>query len=187
MDSLYESLVEMQTTLRRAEIQSAAIGALAVGVWGRGRTTKDVDVKVLLTRKEAARLVEAVGPEYKCLNDDAVKMLERLGFAFFCDRAGNRIDLLLADTGFDDIAIARAVKVEVGPGLWATVCTAEDLIVYKLISTRPRDFEDARNVLMRQGNTLHLDYIAKWLRLFEEALDDSTLVSNFRQMSRLIR
>ena len=43
MDSLYESLAAIQRRLSQEGIPSVAIGALAVGVWGRGRTTNDVD------------------------------------------------------------------------------------------------------------------------------------------------
>jgi hypothetical protein len=83
LDSLYRSLVEVQATLRRANIQSAAVGALSVAVWGRGRTTKDVDVKVLLTPEDAARLLEVVRPNYECLGDeDPLTMLKSLGFVF---------------------------------------------------------------------------------------------------------
>jgi hypothetical protein len=88
---------------------------------------------------------------------------EELRLRILSDRAGNRVDLLLAETGFDDVAIPRAVELDVSPGLRARVCTAEDVIIYKLISTRPRDFEDARNVVLRQGKVLDQGHILKWL------------------------
>lgn len=56
----------------------------------------------------------------------------------------------------------------------------EDLIIYKLVSTRPRDHEDAAGVVRRQGDALDDRYILQWLELLERALDDSTLVGEFR-------
>jgi hypothetical protein len=56
------------------------------------------------------------------------------------------------------------------------------LILYKLISTRPRDHEDARSVIRRQGDALDDRYVLDWLRQFELALDDSTLVAEYRRL-----
>lgn len=61
---------------------------------------------------------------------------------------------------------------------------AEDLVIYKLISTRLRDHEDAGTVVLRQGSALDAPYVEGWLRQFELALDDSTLVDTFRGMLR---
>ncbi len=72
------------------------------------------------------------------------------------DASGTRVDLLLADMGFDEVAIGRAVEVEV--------------------------HVDAENVAMRQGKRLDRDYVNYWLRQFELALDDSTLVESFSRM-----
>jgi hypothetical protein len=46
----------------------------------------------------------------------------------------------LADTAYDEEAIHRAVEMEVLPGQKARLCTAEDLVIYKLIYkiARPR-------------------------------------------------
>ncbi len=67
-------------------------------------------------------------------------------------------------------------------GLKAHICSAEDLIIYKLISTRTRDREDAASVVRRQENTLDDEYVLQWLREFEQALDDSTLVADYQHM-----
>ncbi len=56
---------------------------------------------------------------------------------------------------------------------------AEDLIIYKLISIRPHDHEDVRGVVLHQGPDLDDGYVLDWLRQFEVALDDSTLVPEY--------
>lgn len=56
--------------------------------------------------------------------------------------------------------------------------------LYKLIATRPRDREDAAGVVRRQGDSLDHAYVETWLRQFERALDDSTLVAAYRQLRR---
>jgi hypothetical protein len=64
------------------------------------------------------------------------------------------------------------------------LCSPEDLLIYKLISTRPRDHEDARGVVQRQADSLDDAYIIGWLKQFEAAFDDSTLVSTYHQLRR---
>lgn len=184
MENLFESLVALQDRLRRAGIFSAVIGGVAVGVWGEPRVTRDVDVKVLLGRDDAPRLLEVIAPDYIPLQADPLRALTHTGILFARDRLGTRLDLLLADTGFDAAAIRRALPVELQPGLVAHVCSAEDLIVYKLVSTRLRDHEDAASIVRRQGDALDDAYVLDWLRQFEQALDDSTLVAEYWRMRR---
>lgn len=180
MDSLVDSLVALQAHLDRANIQSIAIGGMAVSVWGVPRLTRDVDVKILLTRDDATRLLKALPAEYRLLAREPLATLERNAMLFVLDPAGHRLDLLLADIGFDEIAIQRGVSIEVRPGVTARFCTAEDLLVYKLIAARPQDHLDVTNVIRRQGTELDVAYVEGWLKQFELALDDSTLIGTFR-------
>ena len=42
--------------------------------------------------------------------------------------------------------------------------------------------DDAESVVRRQGEALDDEYVLTWLRRFEQALDDSTLVATYRRM-----
>jgi len=182
MQSLFQSVVSLQARLRETGILSAVIGGIAVAVWGDPRVTRDVDVKVLLGRDMAPRLLEAIGPDYIPLQPDPLTALVRSGVLFVQDAYGTRLDLLLADVSFDSEAIQRAREVTLQPGLVALICSPEDLIVYKLISTRQRDHDDAESVIRRQGDALDDHYVLTWLGRFEQALDDSTLVATYRRL-----
>jgi hypothetical protein len=182
VENLFQSVVALQEQLRQAGILSAVIGGVAVGVWGEPRVTRDVDVKVLLGRDAAPRLLEAISPDYVPLQADPLAALTRTGVLFVQDAQGTRLDLLLSDVSFDAEAIQRARDVTLQPGRVASVCSPEDLIVYKLISTRQRDHDDAESVVRRQGDALDDEYVLTWLRRFEQALDDSTLVATYRTM-----
>jgi len=182
VENLFQSVVALQDRLREAGILSAVIGGVAVGVWGEPRVTRDVDVKVLLGRDAAPRLLEVISPDYVSLQADPLAALTRTGVLFVQDAQGTRLDLLLSDVSFDAEAIRRARDVTLQPGLVASVCSPEDLIVYKLISTRQRDHDDAESVIRRQGDALDDGYVLTWLRRFEQALDDSTLVATYGRM-----
>lgn len=184
MNQLYRALTRLQKRLADGGIPSAIIGGIAVSIWSRPRATYDIDVKVLLKRDEAERLVNVLGEDYSSLQDDPLDALQRHGILFVKDETGIRLDLQLADTSFDESAIRRAKLIELESGLDARICTAEDLIIYKMISTRLQDRVDVENVARRQGNKLDDRYVLRWLRLFEQALDDSTLVATYQRLRR---
>lgn len=71
-----------------------------------------------------------------------------------------------------------------GIELHVRLCSPEDLILYKLISTRPRDCDDIAGIVRRQGSALDTRYIEEVLLQFEEALDDSTLLAAWRSASQ---
>lgn len=182
VENVVESAAALQERLEQAGIPSVVVGALAVGVWGEPRLTRDADMKVLLEREEAQRLLDVLSPDYTSLHRDPIQTLKRNGFLFVQDAAGTRLDLMLADTSFDVAVIRRAQAIELQPGVTVRVCTAEDLVIYKLISTRPRDYADAESVVKRQGDKLDDAYVLDWLRQFEQALADSTLVAEYQRM-----
>lgn len=182
MESLVCSIRTLQQRLQEAEIPSIVIGGVAVALWGEPRVTRDVDLKILLGREEADRLLAALSPDYASLLPDPRRALKEQAMLFVQDSAGTRLDLLLADTPYDVQAIRRARIAEVQPGARISVCSPEDLVIYKLVSTRLRDHEDAASVVRRQGDTLDDGYVLHWLRQFEQALDDSTLVAEYTRL-----
>lgn len=80
-------------------------------------------------------------------------------------------------------AIARAVPIQI-EGEKVSVCTPEDLILHKIVSTRARDHEDVVGVLKRQAGGLNID----WLDLIVESpardLDEPEIADRFRQAKR---
>lgn len=184
MEGLIDSLIAMQQRLERAGIPSVAIGGIAVGVWGRARLTRDIDLKVLLDRESREALLKVLLPDCRPLHADPDAALRLNGILFVHDPANNRIDFALADTEFDEAMIRRGALVEIGAGKSARLCTPEDLIVLKLVSTRERDAIDAGSIVARQGDALDDDYVLDWLRQFELALDDSTLVATFERLRK---
>jgi hypothetical protein len=170
--------------LRDEEILSIVIGGLAVAAWGEPRLTRGVDLKVLLSRQDANRLLDILSSEYVSLTSQPKIMLKRRGLLFVQDSAGTRLDIMLADTPYDILAIERGRDVEVQPGVTIRVCSPEDLIIYKIISTQLRDHEDVQGVVRRQGDALDDDYVLGWLNQFEEALADSAFIDEYKRLRR---
>ena len=141
----------MNRKLKRDEkYPNQEIGGIAVGVWGEPRLTRDIDMKVLVHREDRARL-PAVLRAFTPLDDNPDDSFHRLGLAFFHDSNGVRIDVMLADTVFDETAIERARVVTLFKGKTIRVCMAEDLVVYKMLSTCLKDRADVESVIKKQG------------------------------------
>jgi len=184
VEELLKVLVSLQERLEAANIPSALIGGLAVGAWGDPRLTRDIDLKILLHRNERKRLLTLLEDDYRPLHADPDGAILQNGIVFVLSPNGKRIDIALADTSFDEELVARAQMVEILPGLKVRVCSAEDLIVLKIIAIRPKDQQDVATIIQRQGNKLDNKYILKWLKEFEQAIDDSTLVSTYQRLKK---
>jgi len=63
MDNLFHTIQTIQERLLEANIPSIVIGGMAVAAWGEPRLTRDVDLKVLLSRQEADRLLEVLSTQ----------------------------------------------------------------------------------------------------------------------------
>jgi hypothetical protein len=183
MDDLFQSVQKIQSLLDTTGIPSIVIGGIAVAIWGEPRLTRDIDLKVLLSRDDANRLLTLMSADYTSLLPDPHLALKKQGILFVQDQSGARIDLLLADTPYDVLAIERGREIEVRPELSLRICSPEDLVIYKMISTRRRDHEDVEGILLKQGDGLDSAYILDWLHQFEQALDDSTLVAEYLSLS----
>ena len=107
MQDLTTSLMAVQEILAEAGLPSMVIGGVAVTVWGEPRLTRDVDIKVLAGREDREQVL-ALLHSYTPLHADPAEALRQQGIAFFQDEAGVRIDIMLAETSFDETA-ARAI------------------------------------------------------------------------------
>lgn len=92
MDALFSSLTQLQAALDQAEIGSALIGGVAVAVWGEPRLTRDVDVKVAISREEASRLLSLLSSDYQSAYGKPEEVAQQMGMIFPQDASGqNRL------------------------------------------------------------------------------------------------
>lgn len=162
--SLGRSLEATVELLRLARVPYMVIGALAIGIWGRPRTTLDVDVVVLTDQSglrrlasEARRKAFVVDEEWAKLNpmirDTQIRLLHR----------SLPVDLILPMDRHDRGAFKRRKRRRWRDRIvW--VVSPEDLILQKLKLGRPRDFEDALSVWHQQGKELDRRCLWGWAR-----------------------
>jgi hypothetical protein len=141
------------------------VGALALGAWGRIRSTKDIDL--LMVAEESQRTQLLVSLTAKGFKVDQ-KWLDQNPFA--ADRVNRLFHASFQDIPLDVIFVADKHEEEtlrrrrpftiIGIQTW--VCGPEDLILMKLKASRPHDFEDAMSIAKNPNLQLDLDYLWSW-------------------------
>ena len=144
MTSQEQALVRLARQLSDLEVPYMVIGGVANAVWGEPRATLDIDVTLAAETSECSRLIEGLASEFTPLISDPQGFVEKTRVLPVQSRTGVRVDLIFGLLPFEREAIARAVSVNV-QGVEVAFCTAEDLILLKIISTRARSVRCAGN------------------------------------------
>jgi predicted nucleotidyltransferase len=144
--------------LESGGIRYMVIGGVANAVWGVARATIDVDVTVLLDPERVDQLLEALGEEFTPRSSDPEGLSRRTRVVPVVHSSGVQVDIILALLPYEEEAVSRAVAVRVG-GTPVRFCTAEDLILHKIISTRDRDLADVEALLLARGGRLDRSYL----------------------------
>lgn len=160
--TLIQALVEVHDVLDVAGVPHALCGGLAANLYrDEVRATSDVDLAVAVGASQLVDLVETftgigwqAAPYWS--NGEQLR-LTRPDWP--------RVDCIVAATDYERTAIKRSVGTNVD-GHELRVLTAEDLIVFKLVAGRARDYEAVVAIFGARGDRLDVDYIIGWLEQF---------------------
>ena len=170
-----EQVVSVAEALEADGIPYAIGGALALGYAAEPRATFDIDVNIFVD-------VSRIGDVLRCL-------AERLDFQFDMARArheaerdfqvridwsGTYIDLFFAFSEFHE-GVARRAHVYPFPGKDLPVLSPEDLVCFKTMFNRPKDWVDIEKLLYFRDADFDREYVK---RALSEALgaDDSAVI-----------
>lgn len=170
LEKLLENIAKALDAYR---IQYMIIGGQAVLLYGEPRLTKDIDITL------------GVGPDLLetlklIIKDLGLKILVRdtedfvrrtLVLPTLDEESGFRVDFIFSFSPYERQAMQRVKTVEMG-GAKVRFASVEDLIIHKVIAGRPRDIEDAKNVLLKNPN-IDKEYILKWLKEFDRSLNEN--------------
>lgn len=136
------------------KVKYAILGGMAVSLYGEPRYTGDVDVNILL---EKTRILDFVSHAKRFglspLFGNIGKLAWETGVIPMRLRKGKvegKIDLTIAENILEYNAIKRSCLKKLD-GIKVRVVSPEDLILHKMASSRPRDREDLRGILIRQN------------------------------------
>lgn len=163
MNDITEATLKMVESLEEVGADYLVVGALAAANYGLTRSTMDADFVVVLKAHKLSEIVRRMGsayqldpqPGFELFTSRRIDVIHVIGTPFKIDVFG------LADDPFDREQFQRRRKGLVS-GRGVVLPTAEDVIVQKLRWSRPKDWEDARDVMAVQGDALDWAYIERW-------------------------
>lgn len=179
--SVPEVLGRLAAALSAAGHRWYLFGAQAAILWGRPRTSLDIDVTVEAPAEGAAKLLERFaewGFELR-IRSGVEEFVRRTRVLPVVDAAsGIPVDIVLAGPGIEELFLDRVVRVQIG-NAEIPVISPEDLIVTKILAGRAKDLEDVRGVVSERRSSLDLASVRETLRILEEGLGQSDLLPLF--------
>lgn len=153
-------------------------GAIALGYHAEPRATIDIDIDVFVPTSAARAVLECL-----CEHRFALDLEVALAAVAQTDQVrlwldGVLVDLFFANFPFHESCARRAVTVPFGD-LQVQVLSAEDIVIWKVLFDRPKDWLDIRQVLLTQGRAFDAPYALRWLT--ELLGNDDTAVERLRQ------
>ena len=149
-----------------AGVSHMLVGGLTSNYYGIPRATQDVDIVVQLTGHEPLRrVVESLGDGFSI--DAQVSFETITGNARYVIRLPATpfvVELfVLGDDPFQQERFGRRVAIAIPQiGQQVYLPTPEDVVVQKVRWGRPKDLEDAKDVMAVQAEALDMEYIETW-------------------------
>ena len=180
MSAVAEVLAGLRRVLDGQGLSWFVFGAQAVAVRGAPRATQDIDITVQVEAIRLRALVEALESEglRHRFPDIAEELIDRGAVVPLVHPSGMEVDLVLAGSGLETLALGRAGRVAID-GVEVPVAQATDLVVMKVLAGRGKDLDDVRSLLA--GGEVDLPEVRDILGQLEEALGQSDLLPRLEE------
>ena len=164
--------------------QGAVIGGIGMIARGVRRLTRDVDISLATTGREAPRWIARLGEAgiVPRIPDAAAFAATSQVLLMRHQPSGVDIDVSLASLPFEMEAISQA-PLEVIAGVRLPIARAEDLVIYKALAWRAQDQQDVERLLALHGRGMTLARVRRHVKELGDALE----VDRLSDLDALIR
>lgn len=165
-------LKSLALELDRRKIPYMVIGGQAVLLHGEPRLTRDIDVTLGINTEKLDQLLEIMEViQLKPLVDPHDFTFQTMVLP--CESLQNHIpvDFIFSFSPYERQAMKRVRMVDM-EGVNVKFASAEDLVIHKVFSGRPRDMEDVKSVLIKNPK-MDTHYIRHWLNELAQATGES--------------
>lgn len=178
MSALGDVLAAVARVLDERKIGWYVFGAQAVAIRGAPRATLDVDITVSVAPSELPGLIEALEPEgiTPRYGGQTEALLRAASVVPLVHESGMEVDLVVGASGLEQLALARAERIEV-EGTAVPIAHPTDLVVMKVLAGRGKDLDDVRALLA--SGEVDVGVVRDLLGQLEAALDQSDLLPRF--------
>ena len=182
---LKQMSIKINEILSRKNIDYFIIGRIAVACWGFPVTTLNIDIVLSIKDKEIKILLnEFIKADFIFSKENVYKKLSQGKPAKLWFKENFSIDLRIVKFTIDYEALNRANIFKIWDREWK-ITPPEELIIYKLGSAKPKDWEDIRGIL--KNKELKLDWKRmKWLSETLEKEFEPGFFKKFERLKKLI-
>lgn len=162
------------------KIPYMVIGGQAVLVYGRARLTRDIDITLgldtdgfSLVEKVCKKLNLRILPEKPEEFAEETKVLPTEE-----PKSKIRVDFVFSFSEYERKALERVVPVQIDnyPVMFAS---CEDVIIHKIVAGRAVDEEDVKSILVKNKDSIDLEYITGWLLEFSKISEHEGILERF--------
>ncbi|MFH1075952.1 MAG: nucleotidyl transferase AbiEii/AbiGii toxin family protein [Pseudomonadota bacterium] len=150
--SLIETLKKLCLVFNEAQVKFCLIGGLAVGILARPRATEDIDLLVLIDENQTETIAKLIRDNFEVIQDHNLMRFKQttvwrivIKDTFTNDNGLVIIDLVLADNEIYRTAVLDVITIQVDK-VDIPLVKAENLIIIKRLSNRPRDLLDIQAI-----------------------------------------
>lgn len=179
MTVLERALTDLARLLAESGVPYMVIGGMANAVWGEPRATLDIDVTLWVEEAVIPATVDILSCSFRPLVGDPIGFIAETRVLPMESTDGVRIDVIFGMLPFEHEAVQRAVTFAIA-GVAVSFCTAEDLVLMKVISERDRDLADARAVVARRLPELDLAYLGPRVAELSAILERPEILARWR-------
>ena len=183
MSRLEDALLAMAQFLERHHVPYMVVGGVANVVWGIPRTTLDVDITIQVAEEDVEKLIHSLAQVFRARISDPVSFVKQTRVLPLVTKDGVQVDLIFSQLPYEEEAIRRAA-LQRFQGTDIRVCQPEDLIIYKLVSERPKDREDVRGIIQQQAARLDRAYLDPKVIALARELERSEIALWYEQCWR---
>ncbi len=161
--SLSGKVLLIEEGLRQRRLPHAFGGAIALAYYATPRATIDIDVNVFVPvsrADEVLELLEVLGAALP--SDEERARLERDAQARV-DWDRTPVDLFFSYDALHESCLERRRRMPFGEGDAIHVLAAEDLLVFKVLFDRDKDWRDIEELLYAMSSELDAGYARAWV------------------------
>ncbi len=168
---LKELLKNLAREFEKNNLNYMIIGGQALLIYGEPRLTNDIDITIDGGLEKYNLLIDISNNlKLKILPENPFEFVKKtMVLPMLDEKTGLRIDIIFSYSLYEKEAFKRVNKIKIDD-VGVNYVSVEDLIIHKIISGRERDFEDVKNIILKNKN-IDEEYILKWLKEFEKTLD----------------
>ncbi len=178
-----ELIAKIAQCLDQDQIPYMIIGGQAVLLYGIPRLTRDIDITLGIDT-DKFQLIEGV------CSKSGLKILPENPEDFAREtkvlpaeesKLKIRVDFIFSFTPYEAQAIKRTKEIVMN-GYPVKFASCEDVVIHKMVAARAVDFEDVKNILIKNDKTIDLEYIRRWLSKFGRLSEHKGILEEFENL-----